>query len=314
MDRTVRSLYDARLLASAFHPVIESWYYRVWDGFDMTPHQHRRTEIMYVVSGECTVHLSDEQVRMQEGGFILVDAGVPHSLHVPAGAPCRMMNLEFVFEPGAELLSPSTASAALPALRAFLSPPRPFRLLTDAEDLHMRIRTLLDVLAVRGPAGTAELELQFLGLLVSAARRFAEESPGGGASAGGRSSDGTGLVPVHVRRALLFLRENYDRDVGLRETAEAVGVSAGHLARVFRQSTGESVGECLSRIRMDRACRLLADSEHPVGTIAGMVGFDSRHYFNEFFRSHGGVAPGAYRARMRNRVGGPDADPLASRF
>jgi AraC-like DNA-binding protein len=275
----------------------------------MTPHRHLRTEIMYVVSGECTVHLTDEQVRMQEGGFILVDAGVPHSLHVPAGAPCRMMNLEFVFEPGADLLSPSTAAAAMPALRAFLSPPRPFRLLTDAEDLHMRIRTLLDVLDVRVPAGTAELELQFLGLLVSAARRFAEDAPSGGASA-----EGTGLVPVHVRRALLFLRENYDRDVGLRETAEAVGVSAGHLARVFRQSTGESVGECLSRIRMDRACRLLADSDHPVGTIAGMVGFDSRHYFNEFFRAHGGVAPGAYRARVRNRAGGPDADPLASHF
>jgi transcriptional regulator GlxA family with amidase domain len=178
----------------------------------------------------------------------------------------------------------------------------------------MRIRTLLDVLDVRVPAGTAELELQFLGLLVSAARRFAEETPSEGASATGASSEGTGLVPVHVRRALLFLRENYDRDVGLKETAEVVGVSAGHLARLFRQSTGESVGECLSRIRMDRACRLLADSDHPVGTIAGMVGFDSRHYFNEFFRSHGGTAPGAYRARMRNRAGGPDADPLASKF
>jgi AraC-like DNA-binding protein len=301
MELSIRSLYDDRLLAGDCHPVIEAWYYRVWDGFDMTPHRHDRCEIMYVVTGECTVHIGADLLRMQAGSLILVDAGVAHSLHVPAGAPCRMMNLEFGFAPGAALLSASSAAFAIPSLRAFLSPPRAYRLLSDAEDLHMRIRTLLDVLdapdtALGATASSAELELHFLGLLVSMARRSAEGSGGGG----------TALVPVHVRRSLLFLRENYDREIGLAETAAAVGVSAGHLARVFRASMGESVGATLSRIRLDRAQQLLADSDHPIGTIAGMVGFDSRHYFNAFFRERCGMTPKAYRDEARHRFKNPD--------
>ncbi len=307
MDHAIRSLYDERLLSGDFRPVIDAWYYRVWDGFDMTPHRHDRMEIMYVVTGECMVHIGADLLRMQAGSLILVDAGVAHSLHVPAGAPCRMMNLEFGFAPGAALLPASAAALAIPALRSFLSPPRAYRILSDAEDLHMRIRTLLDTLDARSPAGSpaaqgatapnAELELHFLGLLVSMARRSAE-GPGG--------EGGTGLVPVHVRRALLFLRENYDREIGLAETAAAVGVSAGHLARVFRVSTGGSVGATLARIRLERAQQLLSDSDHPVGTIAGMVGFDSRHYFNAFFRARCGMTPSAYRAQARHRFKNPD--------
>jgi len=310
MEPAIRSLYDDRLLSGDFRPVIEAWYYRVWDGFDMTPHRHDRMEIMYVVAGECTVPVGADLVRMQAGSLILVDAGVAHGLCVPTGTPCRMMNLEFRFEPGTALLSTAAAAGAIPALRAFLSPPRAYRILTDAEDLHMRIRTLLDTLDARatpdatasrasgvpGAAFAAELELHFLGLLVSMARRSVE----------GSSGEGTGLVPVHVRRALLFLRENYDREIGLAETALAVGVSAGHLARVFRASTGDSVGATLARIRLERAQQLLADSDHPVGAIAGMVGFDSRHYFNAFFRERCGMTPNGYRAQVRHRFKNPD--------
>lgn len=308
MSGIVHSLYDVRLLSGDYRPRTEAWYYRVWDGFDMSPHRHPRMEIMYVVSGSCAVTSSASAIRMQAGSLVLIDAGVPHGLRVPAGCPCRMMNLEFAFEPGFELLRPASLADSIPGLKDFLSPPRDIRFMNDAVDLHMRIRSLIDVLERResrtppdGAArGTAEVELHFYGLLVAMARQAEEEE----------GIDGGGRVPVHVKRALLFLRENYDRDIGLRETAAAAGVSAGHLARLFRGCTGESVIDRLSGIRMGHARRLLSGTDLPIGDIAGMVGFGSRHYFNAFFRDRCGCSPGAFRARDRHGAEAEHHDSL----
>ena len=308
MSDIVHSLYDARLLSGDFRPRTEAWYYRVWDGFDMSPHRHDRMEIMYVVSGSCTVASPTDAIRMQAGSLVLIDADVPHGLRVPEGYPCRMMNLEFAFEPGFELLRLAALADSIPGLADFLSPPRDIRFMKDAVDLHMRMRSLIDVLERREARtipdgigrGTAEVELHFYGLLVAMARQAAEEE---GIAGGGR-------VPVHVKRALLFLRENYDRDIGLRETAAAAGVSAGHLARLFRACTGESVVDRLSGIRLDHARRLLSGTDLPIGDIAGMVGFGSRHYFNAFFRGKCGCSPGAYRARDRHGSEGEHHDSL----
>ncbi len=301
----VRSLYDERLRAGAYRPRVDSWYYRVWDGFSMSPHRHDRTEIMLAVSGACTVRVGARSFRLQTGSLVLLDAGVPHSLHVTAGAPCRMMNLEFAFEPGAALLPIGAAAAASPVMARFLSPRRDARFLADAGDLHARIRAVIDLLD--RPADDAateawggEFEVQFVGLLLALARRFEEAEA---------AEDGL-RTPVHVRRTLRFLRENYDRPIGLAEAAAAAGVSPGHLARQFRRATGTSVGESLARIRLEHACRLLAEGDLPVGAVAETSGFGGRHHFNAFFRARTGMTPGAYRARARDRSAfAPDADP-----
>ena len=43
------------------------------DHFDMEPHTHSRCEIMYVVSGSCTIRLAEETVTLKSRQFILLD-------------------------------------------------------------------------------------------------------------------------------------------------------------------------------------------------------------------------------------------------
>jgi AraC family transcriptional regulator len=67
------------------------------------------------------------------------------------------------------------------------------------------------------------------------------------------------------------------------------------MARVFRRHNGCSPGEYLRRIRVRRACRLLADTDRPLSAIAYDTGYADQSHFTRHFKRAMGVTPGEYR-------------------
>jgi AraC family transcriptional regulator len=85
-----------------------------------------------------------------------------------------------------------------------------------------------------------------------------------------------------------------------RSLASAVGVSTGHLSRVFRQSTGDTFERYVMRRRVELARRLLLDPAHNVSTVARQCGFKDASYFARVFRRIVGLPPAAYSRRPLN--------------
>ena len=69
----------------------------------------------------------------------------------------------------------------------------------------------------------------------------------------------------------------------------------------------------MTRLRVDRARRLLDESALPVIEVAAETGWSSLAHFNAVFRRHTGHTPTAYRARLR-RVGAPMAATLPAQY
>jgi AraC family transcriptional activator of pobA len=93
------------------------------------------------------------------------------------------------------------------------------------------------------------------------------------------------------------LREH--RSVGF--FASKIGVSATHLNRMARTTTGLSVQEMLANRLLDLARRDLIFTPTPVQGIAYSLGFSDPAYFNRFFRKHTKTTPGKFRASERKR-------------
>ena len=112
------------------------------------------------------------------------------------------------------------------------------------------------------------------------------------------TGDGTqaaGRNRALVHQALVCLQTHYRRRVSRWQIAQAVGVSADHLGRLFHQQYGLTVWEYLTRLRIQRACEQLRGSEDSIQSVARAVGFTDRAYFSRVFRRVTGVAPHAYR-------------------
>ena len=81
----------------------------------------------------------------------------------------------------------------------------------------------------------------------------------------------------------------------LAEVAQVAGVHPMHLARLFRECYGYSMGEFVRRRRIAWACGHLASSDKTISAIALDAGFADQAHFTRTFRRITGCTPAWYR-------------------
>jgi len=108
-------------------------------------------------------------------------------------------------------------------------------------------------------------------------------------------------VPVDIHKARIFIHENSADEISLNRVANVAGISAGHLSEKFKKIIGLNFVEYVARVRFERACERLRDSDAPISEIAFEVGFQSLSQFNRMFKKFSGKSPTEYRAESRPR-------------
>ncbi len=105
---------------------------------------------------------------------------------------------------------------------------------------------------------------------------------------------------LHVRNAMYRIEEHlYRREplqVGL--IARELGLSADHLARLFKADTGWTPKEYLQRRRIHQAMALLLDPRKNLTEIAYDLGYADSAHFSRSFRKVRGQSPSDYRRRF----------------
>jgi AraC-like DNA-binding protein len=95
-----------------------------------------------------------------------------------------------------------------------------------------------------------------------------------------------------------YISENLGRDIGRGEVAAALGITPGHVTRLFKQFGSDGFHHYLTELRLERARALLRDTEIPVQEVAACCGLIPHRLIRLFKRSHG-TTPGRYRAAAR---------------
>lgn len=88
-----------------------------------------------------------------------------------------------------------------------------------------------------------------------------------------------------------FLTENYLRVNSMAAAAQATGVSAAYLSRLFNRFDTETPKLFLTRMRMNHAAELISRQSFSVKSAAHQVGFDDPYHFSRAFKRIHGVAP-----------------------
>ncbi len=88
-------------------------------------------------------------------------------------------------------------------------------------------------------------------------------------------------------------------ELRLADLARTAGVSAGHLARAFRSTFGESVGAYVRERRLQRAAGLMRETKLRLAEIATAVGFYDQAHFSRTFKARFGASPAAFRGDKR---------------
>ena len=99
-----------------------------------------------------------------------------------------------------------------------------------------------------------------------------------------------------IDTAKQYLKEHFEsNEISLNTVAAEVGVSSSYFSSIFKQETGQSFVEYLTKLRIDKACELLRCTTLRSAEIGERVGYNDPHYFSATFKKVTGVSPKDYK-------------------
>ena len=110
------------------------------------------------------------------------------------------------------------------------------------------------------------------------------------------------LADPHVGAALRVMHERPGEPWTVEALAEQVAMSRSAFAARFKAQVGDGPLGYLTRWRMQKAAKLLHDSDRTVAAVAHAVGYETDAAFGKAFRRHLGMTPGEYRTRAGDRM------------
>ena len=98
-----------------------------------------------------------------------------------------------------------------------------------------------------------------------------------------------------LRKAENFIMENFTRKISLREISAVAGLSPPYFSTIFKEEMGENLSKYLNRLRVEKASRLLLETEMSLSEIAACCCFEDQSWFSKIFKAYTGISPGKYR-------------------
>lgn len=104
-----------------------------------------------------------------------------------------------------------------------------------------------------------------------------------------------------VDEARVFIHQNFQREIDVADVIRHIGMDRSHFSRMFRSETGSTLREFLITTRMERAHRLIRETDLTMRAVAASVGYRNYASFERRYRASFGLAPSRARTAEKSR-------------
>ncbi|MEA3207453.1 MAG: AraC family transcriptional regulator [Chthoniobacter sp.] len=119
-----------------------------------------------------------------------------------------------------------------------------------------------------------------------------------------------GLAIRQLRKVQDFVAENLAEEISIERLAELVKLSPSHFSHVFRETTGTTPLQFVTRERITRAQQFIRETSRSLIEIGLEVGYTSPSHFAQVFRCVVGVTPTQFRSSLQ--AGARDSRRIAT--
>jgi AraC-like DNA-binding protein len=107
-----------------------------------------------------------------------------------------------------------------------------------------------------------------------------------------------------IDAVVMRLTDNLAQPISAADIATELGMSESRFSRFFRRATGNTFTDFVNRVRINRACQLLMESDRLITHICYEVGFNNVANFNRRFLEIKGMTPSDFRKQSEKRFSG----------
>ncbi|WP_138756439.1 response regulator [Paenibacillus sinopodophylli] len=98
-----------------------------------------------------------------------------------------------------------------------------------------------------------------------------------------------------IGRIKEIVDQSYNGDISAAKISREVYLTPNYISMIFKQATGETITEYITKVRMEKAKHLLKSTDLKILEIAEKVGYEDPHYFSKVFKKYTGIHPQKHR-------------------
>ena len=102
-------------------------------------------------------------------------------------------------------------------------------------------------------------------------------------------------LPPAVQKIMLYIHQNYDKDIDNSLISSELGYHSYYLNRLFKKHTGITIHQAIIKERMRVASQLLEATDLSINAVAAAVGYADHTHFCTAFKSSVGTTPLKFR-------------------
>lgn len=253
-------------------------------------HWHPEPEFIYIVQGSLQKRLGKETVTLKAGDFYIVP---PNEIHGIESFSEDAILRRIVFDPQAITMPPThffQKDFVVPLVENRLTMPR--CILPEHPAYEVIRANMLELAECR--TYDPDYQPKRFGILMAICTTLfpycQADTPQTKVQDPGNEA---------VRQTMRYINSYYRRKIDLQTLAEDVHLHPNYLCALFKEHTGETVFEHLTRIRVESAAYLLRENDIPVNKAAELSGFNTESLFYQKFKQIMGLTPNAYKKKYK---------------
>jgi two-component system, response regulator YesN len=103
-----------------------------------------------------------------------------------------------------------------------------------------------------------------------------------------------------IGKAKKYIEKNYQSQILVEDVAREVSISPSYFKHLFKQESGFTFSDYLTKVRIRKAKELLLNSDLNITEIAFETGYQNSNYFSIVFKNLEGISPSEYRKNNKN--------------
>lgn len=280
---------------------IESYYLDTYTNYSMQYHKHAYIEIMYVVSGVCTILLhtaeKNKEHVLRKNDFIMIDSNVPHSLYVGKSQSAEIANIEFAIEKKSDedLIDFKNISLAFTSMYSHLSESG-YIIADDNGQVLETIKKIHTFCELKGKAKNKyskniiqhfdNNKLSYLILELMNEVNISEKQ--------------NNYFFSLIKQLFEYINTNYMNDISIQSASEEFKIHKSYVVIIFSKYSDTTFHKYLNETRILNAVKLFENNTN-ITDVGFEVGFNSRQSFYNAFTKVMKKSPFDYVKELKNK-------------